>query len=87
LAGEYNHLLVTQLESQRQYYEGLMVRQAAEAEAEVEATSSAAAEAAASAAAARAAAAEAERRRQQAESKLVRVGAVWLAGWLGAGDC
>ena len=92
LAGEYNHLLVTQLESQRQYYEGLMVRQAAEAEAELDVAGAAAAEAiagaataraaaaeaAAGAAAARAVAVEAERRRQQADSKLVggRMGGV-----------
>lgn len=71
MATEYNHLLVTQLESQRQYFEGLLVRQRAEAEAEAEAASSVAAAAAVDTAAARAAAAESERRRRQADSKLV----------------
>ena len=35
LATEYNHLLVTQLESQRTFFEGQLVRQRAEVEAEV----------------------------------------------------
>ncbi|KAL4430038.1 hypothetical protein ABPG77_004408 [Micractinium sp. CCAP 211/92] len=70
LATEYNHLLVTQLESQRSYFEGMLVRQRAEAEAEVEAAQAAAGEARAAAAAAQAAAQEVERRRRQAESKL-----------------
>ncbi|KAL4855291.1 BRCA1-associated protein [Chlorella vulgaris] len=73
MATEYNHLLVTQLESQRQYFEGLLVRQRAEAEAEAEAAGSEAAAAAVDAAAARAAAAESERRRRQADSKLADV--------------
>lgn len=72
LATEYNHLLVTQLESQRSYFEGLLVRQRAEAEAEVEAAQAAAGEARGAAADSQAAAQEAERRRRQAESKLVR---------------
>ncbi|KAL4444019.1 hypothetical protein ABPG75_011756 [Micractinium tetrahymenae] len=70
LATEYNHLLVTQLESQRSYFEGLLVRQRTEAEAEVEAAQAAAGEARAAAAAAQAAVQEAERKRRQAESKL-----------------
>ena len=68
---EYNHLLVTQLESQRAYFEGLLVRQRAEADSEVEAAGAAAGAARTGADAARAAAAESERRRRQAESKLV----------------
>ncbi len=35
LATEYNHLLVSQLDSQRQYFEGLMARQQLELEQQV----------------------------------------------------
>lgn len=70
LATEYNHLLVTQLESQRSYFEGLLVRQRAEAEVEVEAAQVAAGEARTAAQAAQTAAHESERKRRQAESKL-----------------
>lgn len=80
LATEYNHLLVTQLESQRSYFEGMLVRQRAEAEAEVEAAQAAAGEARAATAAAQAAAQEADRKRRQAESKLVRMALLHLRG-------
>jgi BRCA1-associated protein len=77
LATEYNHLLVTQLESQRQYFEGLLARQRVEAEADVDAAVAASSAAAAERDASLGAAAEADRRRRQADSKLV---SAWEAG-------
>lgn len=70
LATEYNHLLVMQLESQRQYFEGLLVRQRQEMDALSEATSVQMAELKASVDTALANTAEAERRRHQLESKV-----------------
>jgi BRCA1-associated protein len=70
LSVEYNHLLVTQLESQRQHFEGLMVRQRVEADAAAAAADGAVGAAREAAAAAAAAAAEADRRRRQAEDRL-----------------
>src|SRR5690348_12126286 len=71
LATEYNHLLVTQLESQRQHFEGLLVRQRMELDSATTEADSRAAAAASQAAAAVKAGAEAERRRRQAEDRLL----------------
>lgn len=71
LATEYNHLLVTQLESQRQHFEALLVRQRQEMDAAVEGVHAQATEAKAAAATAAHSAHEAEKRKHQLESKLV----------------
>ncbi len=68
---DYNHLLTTQLESQRHYFEGLMSLASKEAERAVAAAEAAAGRAAQEAAAAGERARESERRRQAAEAKLV----------------
>ncbi|GAB4818298.1 hypothetical protein N2152v2_005344 [Parachlorella kessleri] len=70
LATEYNHLLVTQLESQRQFFEGQLVKQRQELDAEAGVLSKRMSQAEEAVAVARAAAEENERRRRQAESKL-----------------
>ena len=70
LATEYNHLLVTQLESQRQHFEGLLVRQRVELDSAVADAERRAGAGADEAAAAVKAGAEAERRRRQAEDRL-----------------
>eukprot|EP00887_Chlorella_sp_A99_P007070 scaffold2.g7070.t1 len=75
LASEYNHLLVTQLESQRHYFEGQLARQAAEGEAVAAAAAVHAAAAEEVASAAHAAAAEAERRRTRAEGRVAELSA------------
>jgi BRCA1-associated protein len=69
---EYNYLLTTQLDSQRQYFEGLMAQQEAKQRQQLAAAQQKADAEAAQKAAAQAAAKEAERRRQQMERKLVR---------------
>jgi BRCA1-associated protein len=71
---EYNHLLTSQLDSQRQYFEGLLERQRAELEGRAAAAAAAAERAAGEAAAAGGAAKESERRRAALERKLVRGG-------------
>jgi len=73
LAGEYNHLLVTQLESQRQYFEGMLFKQQQDLEAGLIQANAKASVAAEATAAADAAATEAERRRRQADSKLADI--------------
>jgi BRCA1-associated protein len=70
---EYNHLLTTQLDSQRQYFEGVLAAQEARSAAAVAAAQATAADAAAARDAAAAAVREADRRRQQLERKVVRV--------------
>lgn len=71
---EYNHLLATQLDSQRQYFEGLLVQQDSKQQAAVAAVKAAAEQAQAASEAAAAAAKESERKRQQLDHKLVRKG-------------
>lgn len=68
---EYNHLLATQLDSQRQYFEGLLAQQDAKQQAAVAAAKAAAEQAAAASLSAAGAAKESERKRQQLERKLV----------------
>jgi hypothetical protein len=68
---EYNYLLTTQLDSQRQYFEGLMAQQEAKQRQALAAAQVKADAEGAQRAAAQAAAKEAERRRQQMERKLV----------------
>lgn len=71
LAQEYNHLLVSQLDSQRHHYEGLLEKQQRELEAGIEEEKEKAKVAKAVQDMAEGAAVEAERRKQQLESKLV----------------
>jgi BRCA1-associated protein len=68
---EYNHLLATQLDSQRQYFEGLLVQQDAKQQAAVAAAKAAAEQAQAASEAAAGSAKESERKRQQMERRLV----------------
>ena len=75
LASEYNHLLVSQLESQRHYFESQLIRQAAEGEAALGAAAALVAAAEEAAAAARDAAAEAKRRRRGAEARATELAA------------
>ncbi|GBF98211.1 hypothetical protein Rsub_10711 [Raphidocelis subcapitata] len=70
IAFEYNHLLTSQLDSQRQYFEGLLERQRAELEARAAAAAAAAERAAGEGAAAAGGLREAERRRAALERKL-----------------
>ena len=72
LASEYSHLLVSQLDAQRAYFEGLLQRQASEAEASTSDARAVAERSTAAAEAARGEAAQAERTRRAAERKLVR---------------
>ncbi|KAI8465209.1 MAG: brca1-associated protein [Monoraphidium minutum] len=67
---EYNHLLTSQLDSQRQYFESQLERQRAELEGRAAAAAAGAERAGADAAAAGGAAREAERRRAALERKL-----------------
>jgi len=71
ISWEYNHLLTSQLDSQRQYFEARLQEAAAAADRQVAAAKEAAAAAERRAAAAEADAREAERKRQQLERKLV----------------
>ncbi|KAK9837153.1 hypothetical protein WJX81_006530 [Elliptochloris bilobata] len=73
LATEYSHLLVSQLDAQRAYFEGLLQRQASEAEACSSEAQATAERGTAAAEAARAEAAQAERARRAAERKLGEV--------------
>ena len=75
IAFEYNHLLTSQLDSQRQYFEGLLDKARADADARAGAAERAAAASAAGGAEAAGAAREAERKRAALERKLVRGGA------------
>jgi BRCA1-associated protein len=84
---EYNYLLTTQLDSQRQYFEGLMAQQEAKQRQALAAAQVKADAEAAQRAAALAAAKEAERRRQQMERKLVRILACWTRAVLQYGTC
>lgn len=68
---EYNHLLATQLDSQRQYFEGLLAQQDAKQQAAVAAAKAAAEQAQAASQSAAGSAKESERKRQQLERKLV----------------
>lgn len=68
---EYNHLLATQLDSQRQFFEGLLAQQDAKQQAAVAAAKAAAEQAQAASQAAAGSARESERKRQQLEHKLV----------------
>lgn len=68
---EYNHLLASQLDSQRQYFEGLLAQQDAKQQAAVAAAKAAAEQAQVASEAAAAAAKDSDRRRQQLERKLV----------------
>jgi BRCA1-associated protein len=77
---EYNHLLASQLDSQRQYFEGLLAQHDAKQQGALAAARAAAEAAQASSAAAAASAKESERKRQQLERKLVRE---WLCGCQG----
>lgn len=70
VAAEYNHLLCSQLDSQRHYFEGLLAQQAEDAERRLEAAAKAASTSEAAAAEARGAAKEAVSKRQAAERKL-----------------
>lgn len=70
---EYNHLLATQLDSQRQYFEGLLAQQDAKQQAAVAAAKAAAEQAAAASQSAAGSAKESERKRQQLERKLVSI--------------
>ena len=72
LAAEYSALLMSQLDAQRAYFEGLLARQAGEAEASAGDARGAAERGAALADKARAEAAQAERAGRAAERKLVR---------------
>jgi len=80
---EYNHLLTSQLDSQRQYFEGLMERQRAELEGRAAAAAAAAEKATGERREASGVAKEAERRRAALERKVVRVG--WVGGVRGFG--
>lgn len=73
LAVEYNHLLVTQLDSQRQHFETLLEKQRDEFEAAMEEEAVKVESAATAAEKASIDAAEAQRRRQKVESKLAEV--------------
>jgi hypothetical protein len=68
---EYNHLLATQLDSQRQYFEALLAQQDAKQQAAVAAAKAAAESAQAASQSAAGSAKESERKRQQLERKLV----------------
>lgn len=68
---EYNHLLATQLDSQRQYFEALLTQQDAKQQAAVAAAKAAAEQAQAASESAAGSAKESERKRQQLEHKLV----------------
>lgn len=68
---EYNHLLSSQLDSQRQYFEGLLAAQAEEAEERLAAAGSSSAVEAAAREASQAAARDVEKKRQALEKKLV----------------
>jgi len=68
---EYNHLLASQLDSQRQYFEGLLAQQDAKQQAAVAAAKAAAEQAQVASEAAATAAKDSDRRRQQLERKLV----------------
>ncbi len=72
LAAEYSALLMSQLDAQRAYFEGLLARQAGEAEASAGDARAAAERGAALADKARAEAAQAERAGRAVERKLVR---------------
>jgi hypothetical protein len=82
---EYNHLLATQLDSQRQYFEGLLAQQDAKQQAAVAAAKAAAEQAQAASQAAAGSAKESERKRQQLERKLVgwEGGVKGVGGWDG----
>jgi BRCA1-associated protein len=73
MALEYNHLLVSQLESQRQHFEGVGLRARAEGEAAAAVAERRAAEAERAAASARAAEQEVERRRRALESRIAEM--------------
>jgi len=73
LAQEYNHLLVSQLESQRHHYEGLLEKQQRDLEAGIIEEKEKSEVAKTEVEVAERAALEAERRKQQLESKLVEV--------------
>lgn len=70
---EYNYLLTTQLDSQRQYFEGMLAQQDNRHQQQLAAAKAAAEQQAAAREAAAAAAKENEKKRQQLERKLVRV--------------
>jgi BRCA1-associated protein len=73
LAQEYNHLLVSQLESQRNHYEGLLEKQQREFEVGIEEEKKNAGVAKVAEEKAEGVAVEAERRKQQLESKLAEL--------------
>lgn len=77
---EYNHLLATQLDSQRQYFEGLLAQQDAKQQAAVAAAKAAAEQAQVASQSAAGSAKESERKRQQLERKLVGLerGRAWM---------
>lgn len=68
---EYNYLLATQLDSQRQYFESMLAQQEARHQQQVAAAKAAAEQEAAAREAAAAAAKDNEKKRQQLERKLV----------------
>ena len=83
ISWEYNHLLTSQLDSQRQYFEAKLVEAEAAAERRAAAAAAEAAKAAEGEKAAAAEAREADRRRQQLEKKLVSFGGLGggFGGW------
>jgi BRCA1-associated protein len=83
ISWEYNHLLTSQLDSQRQYFEAKLAEAEAAAERRAAAAAAEALKAAEVEKAAAADAREAERRRQQLEKKLV--GGEGRVGWQGSG--
>lgn len=68
---EYNYLLTTQLDSQRQYFESMLAQQEAKHQQQVAAAKAAAEQEAAAREAAAAATKEKERKHQQLQRKLV----------------
>ena len=76
-AAEYNHLLVSQLDSQRQYYEGLLRKQDLDAQRALAEAQSAAEARTQEAQAAMAGAKAAVHAQKNAEHKLVQPGCCW----------
>jgi BRCA1-associated protein len=70
---EYNHLLTTQLDSQRQYFESRLAQQDARQQQQLAAAAAAAEQAASASRDTAAAAKDSEKKRQQLERKVVRV--------------
>ena len=74
LPADYNHLLATQLDSQRQYFEGLLIAAESRAEQRIYEAEAAAVSSKQAAALAKDLARDSDRKRQSAEQKLVRTG-------------